>query len=52
MNEMRQTLIVGLILAPWLAAIVFVLKRGGWGLLSSRSDLRSQAETLRAFGAS
>jgi hypothetical protein len=46
-----KTIIVMLILAPWLAGIAFVVRRGGWRVLSRNGDIRSQADRMRAFGA-
>jgi hypothetical protein len=46
-----KAIIVMLLLAPWVAAIAWVVRRGGWRVLSGSGDVRSQADRMRAFGA-
>jgi len=50
---MTDVLTVVLLAAPWLAAVVWVCRRGGLRLLlgSTGEAFPSQADELRAFGA-
>jgi hypothetical protein len=47
---MKHALIATSILAPWVIGLLAVSRFSGWDILG-RSEIRSQADRLRAFGA-
>jgi hypothetical protein len=47
---MKHALIATSIVAPWVIALLAVGRIAGWGILT-RTDIRSQADRMRAFGA-
>jgi hypothetical protein len=50
MEAMKHALIATSILAPWVVGLLVVARFAGWDVFS-RSDVRSQADRLRAFNA-
>ena len=50
MEAMKHTLIATLVLAPWVVGLLAVGRLAGWDILR-RTEIRSQADRLRAFGA-
>jgi hypothetical protein len=47
---MKHTLIATSIIAPWVIGLIVVGRIAGWDILT-RTDIRSQADRMRAFGA-
>jgi hypothetical protein len=46
---MKHTLIATSIVAPWILGLLVVVRIAGWDILA-RTDVRSQADRIRAFG--
>ena len=47
---MKHTLIAASIIAPWIVGLIVVGRISGWDIFT-RTDIRSQADRMRAFGA-
>jgi hypothetical protein len=50
MNAMKHTLIATSIIAPWVIGLIAVARVAGRNVFT-RTDIRSQADRMRAFGA-
>jgi hypothetical protein len=50
MEAMKHVLIASAIFAPWVVGLLAIGRFAGWSVFG-RSDIRSQAERMRAFGA-
>jgi len=47
---MKHALIATSIVAPWVIGLLVVARIAGWDILT-HTDIRSQADRMRAFGA-
>ena len=50
MQRMKHALIATCIVAPWVIGLLAVARIAGWDILT-RTDIRSQADRMHAFGA-
>ena len=46
-----NALVIALVVLPWVVGLLAIAKRAGRGIFAS-DDIRSQADRIRAFGAS